>query len=78
MIETRVYGLHGAPVIVLHGGPGASGYMASLAQQIADEFRVIEPLQRSSGEEPLTVDFHAIVDSNPELPFDELANAGVR
>ena len=35
-----------------------SGNMASLAQQMADEFAVIEPLQRPSGEEPLTVAIH--------------------
>ncbi|MBU1700340.1 MAG: alpha/beta hydrolase [Candidatus Eisenbacteria bacterium] len=45
-------------VIVLHGGPGAPGYMAPVARGLEDSFRVIEPLQRRSGGEPLTVARH--------------------
>ncbi|MHB9027490.1 MAG: alpha/beta fold hydrolase [Candidatus Latescibacterota bacterium] len=60
------YGSSGPPVIVLHGGPGAPGSAAGLARGLADEFRVIEPWQRSSGGEPLTVarhvaDLHEVV-----------------
>lgn len=45
-------------MIVLHGGPGAPGYMAPVARALADEYRVLEPLQRPSGGEPLTVARH--------------------
>ena len=44
--------------MLLHGGPGAAGEMAPVARELADAFQVIEPLQRASGEEPLTVDIH--------------------
>lgn len=44
--------------MVLHGGPGAPGYMAPLARELADSFRVLEPLQRGSGGPPLTVGAH--------------------
>jgi pimeloyl-ACP methyl ester carboxylesterase len=58
MIEVRRYGAAGPTVIVLHGGPGAPGYMAPVARALADEFVVLEPLQRPSGGAPLTVAQH--------------------
>ncbi len=54
----RTYGTAGPSVVVLHGGPGAPGDMAPVAQGLADHFRAFEPLQRSSGSVPLTVDRH--------------------
>jgi len=43
---------------VLHGGPGAPGYMAPVARRLAKSWRVLEPLQRGSGAEPLSVARH--------------------
>lgn len=65
-LETREYGMSGPPVVVLHGGPGAPGYMAPVARGLASAFRVLEPFQRGSSREPLTVarhvqDLHALV-----------------
>jgi pimeloyl-ACP methyl ester carboxylesterase len=37
---------NGPPVLVLHGGPGLSDYTASLADEIADAFRVLRYQQR--------------------------------
>jgi pimeloyl-ACP methyl ester carboxylesterase len=45
-------------VIVLHGGPAAVGEAAAIACGLADSFRVLEPWQRGSGDEPLTVSRH--------------------
>jgi pimeloyl-ACP methyl ester carboxylesterase len=45
-------------VVVLHGGPGAPGSAAGLARALADDFSVLEPLQRRSGLVPLTVTQH--------------------
>ena len=44
--------------MVLHGGPGAPGYMAAVARGLADSFRVLEPFQRGSGAAPLRVADH--------------------
>lgn len=76
-MQTREYGTSGPVVIVLHGGPGAPGSMAPVARGLADSFRVLEPLQRGSGGEPLTVarhvaDLHELVlsrcgDARPSL-----------
>jgi pimeloyl-ACP methyl ester carboxylesterase len=57
-MHIREYGTAGPVVIVLHGGPGAAGYMAPIARELADSFRILEPFQRGSGAEPLTVGRH--------------------
>ena len=57
-MRIREYGTSGPRVVVLHGGPGAHGYMAPVARGIADLFRVLEPWQRGSGDETLTVARH--------------------
>ncbi len=57
-ILVRTYGEGGAVVVVLHGGPGAAGYMAPVCRELSPWFRVVEPLQRMSEEEPLTVARH--------------------
>ena len=57
-MHIRIYGNLGPLVLVLHGGPGAPGYMAPVARGLADSFRVLEPFQRRSGAEPLRVADH--------------------
>lgn len=52
---------------VLHGGPGAPGSAGSLARDLAEGFRVLEPLQRRSGGIPLTVARH-VADLDAVLP----------
>lgn len=54
----RTYGSSGPWLVAVHGGPGAPGYMAPVARELADAFRVLEPLQRRSGGDPLTVARH--------------------
>ena len=58
MIRFRTYGTRGPTVVVLHGGPGATGEMAPVARELAGSFRVLEPWQRRSGAVRLTVARH--------------------
>src|SRR5215831_423538 len=58
MLRHREYGTSGPDVIVLHGGPGAAGHMAPIARDLAGSCRVVEPFQRGSGGERLTVARH--------------------
>ncbi len=58
MILARRYGESGPGLFVLHGGPAAAGELAPLARKLADDFRITEPWQRGSGDEPLTVARH--------------------
>ena len=65
-LHCRRYGDRGPTVFLLHGGPGAPGYMAPVARQLSAVARVIEPYQRRSGASPLTVathvsDLHALI-----------------
>lgn len=52
------HGTRGRALILVHGGPGAPGSLAPVGRELADEFRVLEPWQRPSGAEPLTVARH--------------------
>jgi pimeloyl-ACP methyl ester carboxylesterase len=45
-------------VIAVHGGPAAVGEAAPIARGLAGSFRLLEPWQRGSGAEPLTVARH--------------------
>jgi pimeloyl-ACP methyl ester carboxylesterase len=65
MLHIREYG-SGPLMIVLHGGPGAPGHMAPVAHGLASSYRVMEPFQRGSSHERLTVarhvaDFHEVI-----------------
>lgn len=69
MIRVREYGTSGPWVIAVHGGPGAMGGMAPVAQGLAGGFRVLEPWQRGGGGQPLTVarhvaDLHEVVQAH--------------
>jgi len=44
-MKTRIYGQEPFNVAVLHGGPGAPGYMAPVARELSKSVGVIEPLQ---------------------------------
>jgi pimeloyl-ACP methyl ester carboxylesterase len=69
-LRLRTYGSSGPMIIVLHGGPAAVGSAAGLARGLSDSFQVLEPWQRGSGPEPLTVahhvqDLHVLVQTLP-------------
>lgn len=57
-LKVRRYGNSGAFLILLHGGPAAPGYMKPIAEELAGQFRVLEPFQRSADNKPLTVARH--------------------
>ena len=66
-MRVREYGTSGPLVIVLHGGPAALGEAAPIARGLSDSFRSLEPWQRGSGDEPLSVarhvaDLHELVE----------------
>jgi len=58
LLRVRTWGARGPLVVVLHGGPAATGEAAPIARGLSDAFRVLEPWQRDSGGEPLTVALH--------------------
>jgi pimeloyl-ACP methyl ester carboxylesterase len=55
----REYGTRGRPTILaIHGGPGAAGGMALFARRLGVKWRVLEPFQRGSSDQALTVATH--------------------
>ncbi len=57
-MRVRKYGSSGPLVFVLHGGPACVGSAAPIAEGLSDSFRAVEPWQRGSGKDPLTVARH--------------------
>ncbi len=57
-MRVRKYGNSEHLVVVLHGGPAAAGDAAPIAKGLSDSFTAIEPWQRGSEKEPLTVSRH--------------------
>lgn len=57
-LEVREYGRSGPFVVAVHGGPGAPGSIGTLAKEMGQYARVVEPFQRGSGDMPLAVDTH--------------------
>src|SRR5262249_24597128 len=55
------HGRTGPVVVALPGGPGAPGSAATWARELSTSFRVLEPLQRGSGDGPLSVARHVAV-----------------
>jgi pimeloyl-ACP methyl ester carboxylesterase len=45
-------------IILIHGGPGVSGYLAPLSLWLSSQYNVLEPTQRRSSNTPLTVKTH--------------------
>ena len=54
----RMFGTSGHLLIALHGGPGAIGDAYRIAKGLENDFRVLEPWQRRSGQVSLTVSQH--------------------
>ncbi len=54
----REYGTGMQTVITLHGGPAAAGDVAPLARELGKHWHVLEPFQRGSGGELLSVASH--------------------
>lgn len=70
MIQAREYGEAEPLIALLHGGPGAPGYMAPVARHLGDFFHVLEPFQRGAGHEPLSVSRH-VKDLHELLKFHQ-------
>ncbi|MHC4448957.1 MAG: alpha/beta fold hydrolase, partial [Planctomycetota bacterium] len=60
-MDVRTYGESGRALVLLHGGPGAVGYMAPVARKLADRYRVWEPLQSASTVARHIADLHGVV-----------------
>jgi pimeloyl-ACP methyl ester carboxylesterase len=65
----RTYGRPPYRVAVLHGGPGAPGYMAPVARELCDAWGVLEPLQTEETLDGQVGELQAVLTGAGETPM---------
>lgn len=68
MENLRRYGQEPFNVAVIHGGPGAPGYMAPVARELSHDWGVLEPLQTESSLEGEILELQAVLEENGGFP----------
>lgn len=68
MSTFKKYGIPPFDVIVLHGGPGAAGEMAPVAQELSKTFGVLEPFQTKLSINELVIELKEIIEENASIP----------
>ncbi len=69
MNNHRKYGSKPYNIAIIHGGPGAPGEMAPLAQELSGDFGIIEPLQTSNTIEGQLQELHNILENHGNSPY---------
>ena len=67
MANFRTYGKPPFNVAVIHGGPGAAGEMAPVAQELSSDWGVLEPLQTATSVEGQIEELKSVLEENAEL-----------
>ncbi|MFQ5342817.1 MAG: alpha/beta fold hydrolase, partial [Anaerolineae bacterium] len=68
MKNPREHGTAPFDVAVLHGGPGAPGYMAPVARELSSAWGVLEPLQTATSLEGQLQELRAALQEHGDLP----------
>src|ERR1700694_1836497 len=66
--NTRLYGAAPHAVAVVHGGPGAAGDMAPVAEQLAARRGVLEPLQTATSVDGQVEELATVLEQHAQLP----------
>src|SRR5581483_1818096 len=69
MSNLRYFGEPPFRVAVLHGGPGISGEMAPVAQELSSELGVLEPLQTKDDLKDQVEELRTVLDDHGDDPF---------
>lgn len=64
----RKYGSAPYNIVVLHGGPGAPGYMRSVAEELGTEWGVVEPLLSEDSIDGQVEELKNVVDNICDIP----------
>ena len=64
----RRYGKPPYNVVVVHGGPGASGEMAPVARALASDWGILEPIQTATSLDGQIKELSALLNENGDLP----------
>lgn len=68
MIPFRRYGTGPAPIVLVHGGPGAPGEMAPVARNLSGEYIILEPMQTESTVRGQITELAGIIQSEGDIP----------
>jgi pimeloyl-ACP methyl ester carboxylesterase len=68
MINHRKYGSPPFKIAVIHGGPGAPGYMAPVARELSKNFGILEPLQTMDSIERQVEELYDILNEHVQQP----------
>jgi pimeloyl-ACP methyl ester carboxylesterase len=68
MKKLRRYGEPPFTVAVIHGGPGAPGYMAPVARELSANWGVLEPLQTATSLEGQVQELRTVLEEHGRLP----------
>lgn len=75
MESSRKYGIQPYKVAVIHGGPGAPGYMKPVAEELSEICGIIEPLQSESTIDGLIHELKEILERECGLPVTLLGHS---
>lgn len=69
MNHLRTYGNKPYNIVLLHGGPGAAGEMAPVAEELAAEFGVLEPIQTGKNIKDQIEELQSIINEHSSKPL---------
>lgn len=68
MKNIRTYGNPPFRITLIHGGPGAAGEMASVAEELSADYGVLEPLQTALSVKGQIRELKTVLQENADLP----------
>ena len=68
MNTVRKYGRKPFTVAVIHGGPGATGEVKPLAEELSKNFGILEPLQTATSVEAQVQELKTTLEQHASLP----------
>jgi pimeloyl-ACP methyl ester carboxylesterase len=67
-MKFRKYGVSPITVVLVHGGPGAPGEMKPIAEELANEFGLLEPLQTENSVQRQIEELKKVIEKNASYP----------
>jgi pimeloyl-ACP methyl ester carboxylesterase len=66
--KVRIYGNPPYKIALIHGGPGAAGEMAQVAEELASHLGILEPFQTASSIDGQIIELKEILEEKGDLP----------
>jgi len=75
VINLKKYGSPPYKFAVIHGGPGAPGYMAPVAKELSKQSGIIEPLQTKDSIDGQVEELYLILNEHAQLPVNLIGHS---